>query len=138
LVSLPVEIDGKLYLDGGISDSIPLKFFEQIGYDRNVVILTRPEDYRKKKNALMPLIRAKYKAFPQFVKMMETRHERYNETLSYLSCLEKQNKIFVIRPSEPLPLSRTEKNPQKLKAVYEIGREIASKRLQELKCFLET
>ncbi|MDD6857632.1 MAG: patatin family protein [Lachnospiraceae bacterium] len=137
LVSEIVEIDGVKMLDGGVADSIPLKYFESIGYDRNVVILTRPGDYRKKKNNIIPLIKLKYKKYPEFVKAMEERHIKYNETLEYIAAEEQKGNVLVIRPDEALPVGRIEKNRDNLKAAYEIGRNTAIKKLDKVRKFLK-
>ena len=84
-------------LDGGVADSIPVRFFESIGYKRNLIILTQPKGYIKKKNKFLPAIRAKYFRYPAFVEAVADRHERYNETLSYISMLEQAGKDYVIR-----------------------------------------
>lgn len=136
LVSRIVEIDGLKMLDGGISDSIPLKFFEGIGYDRNVVILTRPGGYRKKKNRLLPVIKACYAKYPALADAMAKRHIAYNAAIDYIEEKEKAGELFVFRPEKPLPVSRTEKDPRKLKEAYEIGRQSAAARLSELKEYL--
>lgn len=137
LVSEIVEIDGVKMLDGGVADSIPLKYFESIGYDRNVVILTRPGDYRKKKNNIIPLIKLKYKKYPEFVKAMEERHIKYNETLEYIAAEEQKGNVLVIRPDEALPVGRIERNRDNLKAAYEIGRNTAIRKLDKVKKFLK-
>lgn len=79
-----VSIDGFNMLDGGISDSVPLKFMEDSGYDRNVVILTQPRDYVKEKNKLMPMLRIVYRKYPNLLKTMENRHKMYNSELKYI------------------------------------------------------
>ncbi|MBQ8516028.1 MAG: patatin family protein [Akkermansia sp.] len=136
LVSRIVEIDGQKLLDGGISDAIPLRFFEQLGYERNIVILTQPADYRKKKTSALPLIRLMYRRYPALVEAMATRHEMYNATLEYLAQQEAAGDILVIRPAEPLPVSRVEKNPDKLQAAYDIGRATAAAQLESIRQFL--
>lgn len=138
LVSQIVDIDGQKLLDGGIADSIPVKYFEKIGYDKNVAVLTQPEDYLKKKNRLMPLVRQTYRNYPKLVEAMENRHLVYNQTLSYIAEQEKQGKLFVLRPKEALQIGKVEKDPDKLKAVYDIGRETAASRIAEMKEFLNT
>ncbi|MGN0384888.1 MAG: patatin family protein [Lachnospiraceae bacterium] len=138
IVSQIVDIEGKKLLDGGIADSVPIKEFEKMGYDKNVVILTRPADYRKKKNALMPLIRMKYRKYPKLVKAMENRHLVYNETLDYIREQEKAGKLFVIQPRESLHIGKIEKNPERIKAVYEEGRRVMKSRLEELRQFLDS
>jgi predicted patatin/cPLA2 family phospholipase len=136
LVSKMVEIDGKKMLDGGAADSLPLKYFESIGYDRNVVILTKPKGYKKSKNKVLPLIKMKYRKYPEFVKAMANRHIDYNKALEYIEKKEKAGEVFVIRPEEELPVKRVEKDVDKLKLAYEIGRQVAKKQLTKLKKFL--
>lgn len=136
IVSQMVEIDGHLYLDGGISDSIPIRFFEKEGYDRNIVVLTQPKNYFKKRNDLIPLMKLKYGKYPKLIEALENRHRVYNETLAYISGKEKAGKLLVIRPDSRLQISRVEKDPEKLQAVYDIGRQTAENRLEEIKEFL--
>lgn len=138
VVSQMVEIEGHKYLDGALADSIPVKFFEREGYDRNVVILTRPKSYTMKSNEMMPLIRLKYRHYPKLVRAIENRHRVYNETLAYISQMERSGKLFVIRPDIVLPVSRVEKDPEKLKQAYEIGRQIGLERIEELKHYLNS
>ncbi len=136
LVSKNVEIDGMKLLDGGISDSVPIKYFESIGYDRNIVILTQPKGYVKGKNKIMPLIKMKYRKYPKMVERMADRHNAYNKAIEYISEKEKHGEVLVIRPEASLPVGRIENDPEKLRAVYEIGRKEAEKRLDEIKRFL--
>ena len=138
MVSQIVEIDGQKFLDGGVADSIPIQYFEEIGYDKNIVVLTRPQDYLKKRNSLMPLIRMKYRKYPKFVEAMENRHIIYNQTLSYIKQREEEGKLLVIRPKENLQIGKVEKNPEKLRAVYEIGRETVLTQISRIKEFLNT
>jgi len=136
VVSQMVEIEGRKYLDGALADSIPVRFFEREGYDCNVVILTRPKSYTMKRNEMMPIIRLKYRDYPNLVRAIENRHRVYNETLAYISQMERIGKLFVIRPDSALPVSRVEKDPEKLKQAYEIGRRIGLERIDELKHYL--
>ncbi len=137
LVSNIVKVDGYSLLDGGISDSIPYRCMERLGYDRNVIILTQTAAYRKKKTKAIPLIRLKYHKYPGLVYAMEHRHEMYNKQLKGVRKREKEGRAFVIRPPEELNISRTESNPAELERVYQIGRAEARKRLPELKKFLQ-
>ena len=137
LVSQIVEIDGAKLLDGGISDSIPVAYFESIGYTKNVVILTQPQNYRKEKNRMLPLIRMKYRKYPNLIKALENRHLMYNAELELIAKQEKRGELFVIRPDSPLPVKRAEKDPAKLKACYEIGRQTAEKELARLIAFMK-
>ena len=137
LVSRMVEIEGRRYLDGALADSIPVDYFESIGYDRNVVILTRPEGYRMEADSLLPLMKLRYRRFPRLLDAIQTRHVVYNATLQKIARRERAGELLVIRPPMALPISRTEKDPEKLRAVYEIGRQTAEKRLKEIRGFLE-
>ena len=137
LVSQMVEIDGRRYLDGALADSIPVQYFESLGYDRNVVILTQPEGFRKKQNSLLPLMKVYYRKFPKLVEAIASRHEQYNATLDYIALREAAGNLLVIRPLEKLPIRRTEKDPDKLRQVYEMGRRTAEARIEEIQKYLE-
>ena len=136
LVSKPVCIEGHKYLDGGISDSIPLKYFEQIGYSKNVVILTQPRDYKKKPSRIQPLMKAMLHKYPELCKAMKNRPEAYNAQTAYVFEREAQGSVFVICPEESLGISRTEHNVDELKRVYEMGRKTAEAKLEAVKKFL--
>ena len=137
LVSRMVEIDGRKYLDGALADSIPVRQFESMGYDRNVVILTQPLGFRKQPDTLLPAMKLYYRKYPRLVASMTGRHEQYNETLAYIAQQEAAGKLLVIRPPEKLPISRTEKDPEKLRQVYEIGRKTAEARISEIQAYLQ-
>ncbi len=123
-------------LDGGVADSIPVRFFESIGYKRNLIILTQPKGYTKKKNKFLPAIRARYFRYPAFVEAVADRHERYNETLSYISMLEQAGKDYVIRPPIPLEIGAMERDPAQLRRVYETGRAVAQIQVEKIRDFL--
>lgn len=134
-VSRFVEIGGEKYLDGGVADSIPVRACLERGYDKVIVILTRPMDYRKK--PMNPaLIRARYRKYPEFCDALINRHTRYNEQVEEVARLEKEGKIFVIRPGQALALSRLEKDPEKLQAVYDRGVEDGKETLPALRAYL--
>ncbi len=122
-------------LDGGCTDSIPVKAFAKMGYKKDVVVLTRHKGYRKKKegNGLTKLV---YRKYPEFVKAVYKRPDVYNHTLDEIEKWEKEGKIFVIRPSVPLAIGRMEADPKKLKEVYERGRDDAKRQIQDMKVFL--
>ncbi len=135
LVSKFVEIDGRKYLDGGCADSIPVKKCMEMGYDKVVVVLTRPIDYRKKKenrglNAFV------YRKYPEFVRTISNRHNDYNNTVKEIIELEKQGKIFVIRPSMTIPIKRLEHDTEVMKKMYDLGVEDANKQIEGLKEYL--
>ena len=121
LVSRMVWLDGSPYLDGGITDSVPIRKSQAMGCVKNVVVLTRPAGYRKQKDPPLPLIRARYWRYPKLVKAMEVRHLRYNETMELLDAQEAAGETFVIRPAADLDLGRVEKDLDKLTRAYQAG-----------------
>lgn len=136
LLAQNVKINDKEYLDGGISDSIPIKKSIADGNKKNVVILTRDSTYRKGKNSLMPIIKLKYKKHPNFVKSMADRYIVYNEILDFIKELENNGDVFVIRPKKPVNIGRTEKNREKLEALYNDGYNDAKDCYEELLKYL--
>lgn len=137
LVSKVVNIGEFKLLDGGMSDSVPLEFFESIGYKKNVVILTRHKGYVKKKSKAFPIFKIVLRKYPKLIESMSVRHDIYNKEIEYIEKRERDGDAFVIRPPEELPINRTEKDPEVLKKVYELGRKTAEDRIEELKRFLE-
>lgn len=131
LVSRPVEIDGGVYLDGGISDSIPLKFMEGLGYDKILVIETQPKDYVKGRQKYMPLVRWMLRKYPNMIKAMEERYLMYNEQKRYVREKEEKGEIEVIRPLAPLNISPVETDEKELERVYQLGRAEALKYLNK-------
>lgn len=136
LVSRIVEVGGYKLLDGGISDSVPLRYFESIGYDKNVVVLTQPKEYIKKKNKMMPFLRVALRKYPLMLKALENRHNMYNETIKYICEKEQKGDILVIRPDSVLPVGRIEHNPENLRQTYDLGRKTAQKSMHRIKEFL--
>ena len=135
MVSRVVEIEGKKYLDGGISDSIPLDKAMALGYDKIIVILTRPLDYRKKpsNNWLFKLF---YRNYPKLIERWANRYAEYNQAVEEVIEMEKAGKIFVIRPSESLDISRLEKDLAKVQAMYDLGMKDGQASLSGLKDYL--
>lgn len=131
-----VSIDGCDMLDGGISDSVPLKFMEDSGYDRNVVVLTQPRDYTKEKNKLMPLLKSVYKKYPELLKTMENRHKMYNSELNYVRRAEHEKRALVIAPEMKLPIGRVEHDPDVLREVYRLGRKAGVRNLAQVQKFM--
>ncbi len=136
MLSRIVEINGQFLSDGGTSDSVPLAFMEEKGYDRNVVVLTRPATYRKKKNRLMPIFHIGLRKYPKLIDALGDRHIRYNSNIDYIRQKEQEGNTFVIRPSAKLKVGPIEHNPDKLEATYQHGRKDALACLEELKKFL--
>lgn len=136
-VSNIVEYDGRKYLDGGVSDSIPVEKALSLGYDKMIIILTRPLDYRKKPSKLL-MADLKYRRYPEFTAVMKKRYQEYNETVEKIIQLEKEGKAFVFRPSESIPIKRLEKDPNKLQKIYDLGFSDAVKRSSELIEYLKS
>lgn len=133
LVSRPVPLDDRLLLDGGISDSIPLRYFQQQGFDRNIVILTQPKGFYKKRTKLMPLFHLFMRRYPAIVRAMSRRHIMYNEELAFLEEQEQQGSILLICPQDTLPIGRTEQDEAKMRRVYDMGRQKAEGMLTQIK-----
>ena len=137
MVSNTVIIDGHKYLDGGIADSIPVEAAMRLGFEKNVVILTRPEGYRKKPEPLLPLEKIRYRHYPEFLDTLAHRHEDYNRELEVCDRLVKEGRAFVIRPSEIPEAGRIEHDPEKLKSTYLLGRKDAEAAFPALRDFLK-
>lgn len=138
LASRIVRIGKHALLDGGISDSIPLRFMRQKGFERNVVILTQPRGYQKQPNSLKPLLRKVYADYPQLLRALEERHNVYNAEIRLVESEEKKGNVFVIRPPRDLPIGHITHSEKKLRETYEIGRQTARKNLPGLMAFLKS
>lgn len=136
LVSRMVDLNGQSYLDGGITDSIPVQQALEMGCDRVIVVLTRERGFRKSKERFLPLIHIKYRKYPSLVRAMEQRWERYNETLEEVERLEREGKIFLLAPTSPLKVRRTEKDRVLLREAYEEGLDLLNQRLSDLQKYI--
>ena len=136
LASRIVEIDGRKFLDGGISDSIPLSFMERHGFERNIVILTQPRDYKKKPSKSIKLVKSVYKKYTKLVKTYSERAKMYNDQLEYIRQSESEGRAFVIAPPKKLEVGHVEHNPDKLLEVYRAGRKAALDNLDRILEFL--
>lgn len=136
IVSRIVEINEKKLLDGGTTDSIPVKFFESIGYKKNIVVLTRPEGYVKKESSSIRILKLLYRKYPEYLAACEKRPKLYNETVEYIEEQQQKGNILLIRPSRRVKISRTEKNTDKLKYMYKMGRHDTLTQLSEVKAFI--
>ncbi len=132
LVSRKVKIGDEYYLDGGISDSIPIRKSIADGNEKNVVILTKEAGFRRKTESHLALIKARYARYPKVYELMKERDEQYNKTLDYLEEQEKEGKAFIFRPKKKSPVGRVEKDKSKLDALYKEGYEDAQERYVEL------
>lgn len=137
LASKVVEVAGHKLLDGGVADSIPLAYFESIGYDRNVVILTQPEGYVKHRTKLMPLMRIGLRRYPEMIQAMDRRYLMYNRELEFVRQAEREGRCLVIRPDEKLPIGHISHDPEEMKRVYQIGREMGDRYIERIKAFYQ-
>lgn len=135
VVSKIVEYEGKKYLDGGLSDSIPVDFARSLGFDKLIVVLTRPIDYRKKPSSGR-IYKLLYRKYPNFVKVASMRYKHYNKVVERVIDLEKRGQLYAIRPSQDLVIGRLEKNPVKFDEIYTIGLQDAREALDGLKEYL--
>lgn len=136
LASRIVEINDGKYLDGGIADSIPLEAFQKLGYEKNVVVLTRPDGYKKSPNKMLPIIRKTYKDYPNLIEAMSKRHLVYNNSIGYVKNQVNAGNTLVICPDEPLPIGRISHDPREIRKVYRMGRRTAKLKLKEIIEFL--
>lgn len=139
IMTRPVLIDGKRYLDGGVSDSIPVRKCLELGCDKVIVVLTQPEGFIKRKisNKKIKTVKFIFRKYPKLVERMLNRHNDYNECIEYINELEKEGKAFVIRPSEKLDIDLIERNPDKLESIYQIGIKDMKKKIKNLKKYLK-
>lgn len=139
MFSRVVKIGGKKYLDGAISDSIPVKKALDMDYDRVVVVQTQPIEYRKKENSpkMIKKIQRRYKMYPKLVELLLNRPSNYNKSLEEIIDLEKQNKIFVIRPSSSVEVDPIKKTEDDLQRIYDLGVSDAEKCYKKLIKFLK-
>ena len=130
-----IEINGKKYLDGGISDSIPIDYCEGLGYDKIILLLTRPKNTHKedKLNFLYKLV---YRKYPNLVKRLINMGKDYEVVLKKIKDLENKDKIFGIRPPQVLKIGRLEKNEDKIQNVYDIGLNTGKKEIDNLLKYL--
>lgn len=135
LFATMVEIGGRKLLDGGLTDSIPLKFMQDKGFERNVVVLTQPERYQKKRNKLLPIVRLAYRKYPAFIQSLAERHLMYNQQLAFVAQEEQVGHAIVIRPPKKLPIEHLTHDIKVMEEMYEIGRQEALKKLDEIADF---
>ncbi len=137
MVSNIVEVGGRKLLDGGVTDSIPLRFFQQQGYERNLVILTQPADYQKRHNRLMPILRLWLHRYPKMIEALDKRHEMYNRQLEYVREEERKGNTYVIRPPQKLVIGHISHDENEMQGVYQMGRRVGEGRLKDIVEFLE-
>lgn len=138
MASKLIELDGKKYLDGGISDAVPVMKCKKLGFDKIIVILTQPLDYRKEplSDKTISKLNKKFKKYPKLVKTMLNRYKNYNDTIERIIEMEKRGEVFVIRPSKKIDIKLIERGENKLQEVYDLGLSDANKVIKDLKSYL--
>ena len=137
LVSQIVDVDGKLLLDGGTCDSVPIMYSMLTGARKHIVVLTQATDYVKGPNKLMAILRQRYGLYPHYLERLQHRHYEYNRTYRALPRLHDAGKLFLIRPPEPVTVGSMERDADKLFALYEQGYAETARRWPALQAYLE-
>ena len=131
-----IKLNGIPYYDGGLAEPIPIHHTVEQGFEKHIIILTRPKGYRKKMDRqskiAMKLLKKRY---PEIVRSMEKRVDHYNESLDYCEQLEAEGKAFIFRPSSAL--KSFEKDLNKIRTNYQMGYELGNQKIDELKRFLD-
>ena len=130
-----IEIDGQPYLDGGCADAIPWKRAFDQGCDRVVVLLTRERSYRKDAERLMPILRRAFRQYPAFLETLSTRAERYNRCREELFALEREGKVLVIAPESTAGFSRTERDTEKIRRMWQSGYFAGCRAVEDVQAF---
>lgn len=140
LVSRTVTIGGKPYLDGGLSDSIPIQKSIRDGNRKNIIVMTKEIGYRRKPidSGQLALIKLRYAKYPKVAEIMAQRHIVYNECLDYIERLEKSGEVFVIRPQHPNDVRRIERDKARMKALYDQGYQEAESFYEDMMRYLES
>ncbi|TWT16087.1 patatin family protein [Planomicrobium sp. CPCC 101079] len=133
----PVEFGGRLLMDGGVADPIPIRKALSDGVTKPIVILTRESGYRKKKSSFARVMPTLYRQFPGIVKSMEDRYLRYNETLAFVEKLEAEGEILIIRPANLYKINGFERDAEKLTHLYNQGYKDAEAAMEKVKNFID-
>ncbi|MBE6736579.1 MAG: patatin family protein [Clostridia bacterium] len=136
IAARPVKLDGREYMDGGCSDSLPLGFFESQGYDKNVVILTQPKGYVKPVQKALGITKVLLHGQDKLYARLENRHNEYNEQLAYVTKREEEGAILAIYPDEPLDIGFFVHDADKMQHIYEMGRDVGEKYLSQVQEYL--
>ncbi len=122
LANVPVYVDGKLLVDGGVCDCVPFAWGHEKYQGRQLVVLTRPRGFRQhSENRMALLAYTRYAAFPRFVPEMAAKTRRYNRQYAHIEQLHDSGELFAIWPREPLDVRMAESDEEKLLGAYETG-----------------
>ena len=139
LMSKMIKIGKNKYLDGGVSDSIPIKAMEKLDYDKIIVVETQPKNFIKEPLSKKEekFVKFKYRNYKELVHTILTRHEDYNKQKEYVKELERKGEVFVIRPSTSVATSIKNKDPERYQEVYDLGVSDTKALLNDLKAYLK-
>lgn len=132
-----VRINDLVLTDGGVSDSIPISKAIEDGFTNNIIVLTRPKGFIMGDNKLMKYYKVRHRNYPNLLKTMEDRKNKYNQTLQFIEKLEEENKAIVIRPGVDLNIGNLEKNQEKIERIYNYGYEEGIKCIKRIKKFVK-
>lgn len=140
LASHKTFVDGKVLLDGGVCDSVPICYSMvrglKEGIDKHVVVLTQDATFVKQPNPARMIVAQHYAKYPYFVERFEARHYDYNRVYRKVKRLEDEGRIFVFRPQKPVEIGTMESNREKLLDLYLQGYELAVRRFDDLQRYL--
>lgn len=138
LLSSMVRVGKDVCLDGGIADAVPLPEDLPFTAGKPVLVLTRQKGFRKPPmaDATQRLYFRRYRRYPQLLASCLSQPEVYNRRMDEIDRMEAAGEIFVIRPNDPVTVSRTERNPEKLRDLYARGRAEAEACLPQLLAYL--
>ncbi len=135
----PVEINGRLYMDGGITDSVPVDYMLNQGCDKVIVVLTQEREFRKeKKDFTLTLSAYKFRNYPNFARALRNRNDNYNKARDHIFELEKRGEIFIILPEVMQGIKRTENDVEKLDKIYQHGIDCTNRQMDRLKEYLRS
>jgi len=137
LLSKPIQIGNQLFLDGGVSDSIPVKYALS-KHEKAVVVLTRPRGYRKEKLKNAFPFKFVFRKHPEFLKVLLERNDEYNRTLDFCEQMESAGRLFILAPSQEFSIGRTEKSLEKRMNLYNHGYSYMQKNFEDLQQFLNS
>jgi predicted patatin/cPLA2 family phospholipase len=135
LLAQSVNIGGELFYDGGVADSIPVKYALS-KHEKAVVILTQPRGYRKTEMKNLLPFKLAFRNHPEFLNVLLNRNEEYNKTLDFCEQMEQEGKLFILAPSVEFSIGRTEQSLEKRMNLYNYGYRLMHNNFIELQAFL--
>ncbi|MCR9580121.1 patatin-like phospholipase family protein [Vibrio antiquarius] len=116
-----VLLNGTRYVDGGVSDALPVAEAIKRGAKKIMVLRSQPSSYQKPKGKFSALIKEMLKETPGLIEPMLTREVRYNQTLALIDNPPSGVEIIQVCPPESFKLKRLSRSPVPLRQAYELG-----------------